>query len=93
MVDRVDLGKLMLGCACSCCVVISDAIPSAVAQVLSFLFNGSVRSSVLCSRIACSGNSPSWQFVGVIRAAQQTSDGFNRQSHAFYVHRKGGAEI
>ena len=59
---------------------------------VSFLFSGSLQYSILCSHSACSSNSPSWQFVGVIRAVQQISDAFNRQSHAFYVHRKGGAQ-
>lgn len=91
---RVDEGKWILGCSHSCCVVISDGIPSTVrlSEALSFLFSGSPHPCVLCRRVACSGNSPSWQFVGVIRAVQQISDGFNRQSHAFYVHRKGGAQ-
>lgn len=40
--------------------------------MLSFLFRGSLQYSILCSRSACPSNSPSWQFVGVIRAVSKS---------------------
>lgn len=76
-----------------CFGVISDGILSVVCLRDCCVFH-SVDPSVQCFAVTMhrSSNSPSWQFVGVIRAVQQISDAFNRQSHAFYVHRKGGAQ-